>query len=71
MIKTVSVDEFEKLIKTWEYEVIDIRTQQELDYFWVIPWITKHLDVYTKIDEKIWIFCEVYLIASFLIANTI
>lgn len=51
MIKTVDVDEFEKLIKSWEYEVIDIRTQQELDYFWVIPWMTKHLDIYTKIDQ--------------------
>ena len=51
MIKTASVDEFEKLIKSWDYEVIDIRTQQELDYFWVIPWMTKHLDVYIQIDE--------------------
>ena len=51
MIKTVLPEEFDKLINTWEYEVIDIRTPQELEIFWIIPWMAKHLDVYTQIDE--------------------
>ena len=52
MIQTVSVNEFKKLIDTKNYdEIIDIRTLEELEYFGVIPWFTKHLDVYTKLDE--------------------
>lgn len=52
MIKSVYPEEFNKLIEYGEYDyIIDIRTQQELDYFWIISGITKHLDVYTEIDK--------------------
>ena len=65
--KAVSPEEFKKLINTWKYTVIDIRTPQELDYFGYIFWMNYHYDMYNtgdvqKIlelpkDEKYLIYC--------------
>lgn len=51
MISRALPDDFKKLIDTKEYKVIDIRTPQELEYFWVIPWMDMHFDFYTQLDE--------------------
>ncbi len=50
--KTVPAEEFKKLIKTWKYNVIDIRTPEELEYFWIISWMNKHLDYYNTGDMQ-------------------
>jgi len=50
--KTVSPTEFKKLIETWKYTVIDIRTKDELRFFWFIPWMDYNLDFYNQDDMK-------------------
>lgn len=51
MIGTVTPKEFKKLVESWEYIVIDIRTPEELEHFWIIPGMNLHLDFYTQIDD--------------------
>ena len=50
--KAVFPKEFKELIDTWEYTVIDIRTPQELEYFWHIPWMDYHYDMYEPQDVQ-------------------
>ena len=50
--KAVSPEEFKKLINTWKYTVIDIRTPQELDYFWYIFGTNYHYDMYNTGDVQ-------------------
>jgi len=50
--KAILPKEFIKLINTWKYTVIDIRTDQELDYFWYIFWMNYHYDMYKTWDVQ-------------------
>jgi len=50
--KAVLPSEFMKLINTWKYTVIDIRTDQELSQFWYIFWMNYHYDMYKTEDVK-------------------
>ena len=50
--KAIPANEFEKLINTWEYILIDIRTPQELEHFWTIKWVDYTLDFYNENDMK-------------------
>ena len=48
--KTVPAEEFKKLIENWKYDVIDIRTPEELEYFGIISWMNENLDYYNTGD---------------------
>jgi len=50
--KAVNTEEFEKLIKTWKYTLIDIRTPEELQYFGYISGMNLHLDYYNTGDMQ-------------------
>ncbi len=50
--KTVGPFEFKKLIETWNYTVIDIRTKDELRFFGFIPGMDYNLDFYNQSDMK-------------------
>ena len=48
--KAVHPDEFKKLINTWKYTVLDIRTRWELEHFGYIFWMNYNYDIYKTWD---------------------
>jgi len=49
---SVEPDVFEKLINTWKFIVLDIRTLEELQYFGYISGMNLHFDFYSPSDVK-------------------